>query len=96
MSSDVVIPRAGGRVMDDWATGHLIDWAAGKGAADRTRDVLRKEIRDMASELAGPEPAPVERALAEAAVAWFALRLHESQFAGVSTGRDSLIRSGQK
>ena len=88
MADDVVRGKPGDRIMDNWATGRLIDWAAGK-AGETTKEAIRKEILDVAAELAGPEPPPVERMLAEAAaVAWFALRLHEAQYAGASTSGD--------
>lgn len=91
MATDIVRTGAGSRIMDEWATGRLIDWAAGAKAAEVTKEALRKEILGVASELAGPDPIPVERMLAEAAaVAWFALRLHEAQFVAGSTSEKGL------
>jgi hypothetical protein len=73
--------------MDDWAVGKLIDWAAGKEGNGKTKATLKQELCDLAAELAGPGPSPVERVLAEtAATAWFAYRLHEATYAGGVTG----------
>ncbi len=91
METEIVKPRPAERITDSWATGQLIDWAAGKKAAEATKEALRKEILAVASELAGPTPSPVERMLAEAAaVAWFALRIHEAQYSGGSASGDGL------
>jgi hypothetical protein len=71
------------RMMDNWAVGRLIDWAAGKDGKEKTKESLREELRELADELAGPSPSPVERVLAEtAATSWFAYRMHEAQYAG--------------
>ena len=55
------------RMMDNWAVGELIDWAAGKDGNTKTKATLRDELCDFAAELAGPSPSPVERVLAETA-----------------------------
>jgi hypothetical protein len=69
-------------IMTDWAVGKLIDWAAGKEGNKDTKASLKEELCDLAAELAGPSPSPVERVLAEtAATAWFAYRLHEATYA---------------
>jgi hypothetical protein len=66
------------RVMDNWAIGMLIDWAAGKN--EKAKAALREELRDFAAGLSGPSP--IESVLAEtAATCWFAIRLHEAQYA---------------
>jgi hypothetical protein len=71
-----------GRIMDHWAIGKLVDWAAGKDGSETTKARLRGELFEVAAELAGPSPSPVERMLAEtAASAWFAYRLHEATYA---------------
>ena len=70
-------------MMDNWAVGKLIDWAAGKDGNTKTKASLKEELCDLAAELAGPSPSPAERVLAEtAATCWFAFRLHEAQYAG--------------
>jgi hypothetical protein len=68
------------RIMDNWATGKLIDWATGKN--EKAKAALREELRDFAAGLSGPSPSPIESVLAEtAATCWFAIRLHEAQYA---------------
>jgi len=62
--------------MDNWAVGRLIDWATGKDGKEATKASLKEELCELADELAGPSPSPVEQVLAEtAATSWFALRL---------------------
>jgi hypothetical protein len=60
------------------------------------RDVYRREIDDLAAELAGPEPSPSVRLLAETcALNWFALRAEESVLSenrAMSGGSDLCIR----
>ncbi len=69
-------------IMDNWAVGKLIDWAAGKEGNSKTKASLKDELCEFAADLAGPSPSPVERVLAEtAATSWFAYRLHEAQYA---------------
>ncbi len=53
--------------MDNWAVERLIDWAAGKKGNEKTKESLKEELCDLAAELAGPNPSPVERVLAETA-----------------------------
>ena len=68
-----------GRIMDHWAIGKLVDWAAGKEADPKTKASLKEELCEVAAELAGPSPSPVERVLAKtAATAWFAYRYCEA------------------
>jgi hypothetical protein len=77
--------------MDNWAVGELIDWAAGKDAKPKAKESLKQELCDLATELAGPNPSPVERALAEtAATAWFALRMFEARYASIATSGDGM------
>jgi hypothetical protein len=91
VSTDIAKPKAIGHVMEGWVKSRWIDWAAGKKGDALTKDTLREEIDAVALELAGPEPTPIERTLAEtAALSWFALRLHESHFAGGATSDDGL------
>jgi hypothetical protein len=70
-------------------------WAAGGDDSEKMRAKLRTELSDLADELAGPSPSPVERILAEtAATAWFAHRLHEAHYANCATqGGMSLAQS---
>jgi hypothetical protein len=69
--------------MDNWAVGQLINWAAGKESNPKAKASLKEELCEVAAELAGPSPSPVERMLAEtAATSWFAYRLHEAQYTG--------------
>jgi hypothetical protein len=84
------------RAMDGWAVRELIAWAAGKGGNEKTKQRLRDELCEVAADLAGPSPSPVERLLAEtAATSWFAYRLHEARYAdAVASGEGmSLIQS---
>jgi hypothetical protein len=72
--------------MDSLVAGRLIDWAVGPGADEATRERFRRVIDEVAADLAGPDPSPVERLLAEtAALSWFALRVHEARFASGAT-----------
>ena len=52
--------EAGERMMDNWAVGKLIDWAAGKDGNEKTKARLKEELCELAAELAGPSPSPVE------------------------------------
>src|SRR5262245_1499451 len=57
---------------------------------------MKRHPGDLAAELAGPSPSPVERVLAAAAAtSWFAFRIHEAQYAGSVTSGEgmSLARS---
>jgi hypothetical protein len=78
-------------MMDGWAAGELIDWAAGKEADEKTKTRLRNELNGFAAELAGPSPSPMEIALADAAAtAWFALRMFEARYASSATSGDGM------
>ncbi len=91
MSEDIVKWNVGERVMDNWAVGRLIDWAAGKEGNPKTKTSLRQELSDFAAELAGPSPSPAEKALAEtAATCWFAFRLHEAQYASGAKSEEGM------
>lgn len=91
MSQDIVKAKLDARVMDSWAVGVLIDCAAGKEGSERTKEALRAELGEIATDLAGPSPTPVERVLARtAAISWFALRLHEAQYAGGEAGKGGM------
>ena len=91
MSQAIAKAEPAGRVMDGWAANELIDWAAGKNANDKTKGLLRDELNGFAAELAGPNPSPVELALAEtAATAWFALRMFEARYSSSATSGDGM------
>jgi len=78
------------RVMDSWVADRLIDLTAARDAT-RTKSTLRRELEELAAELAGPDPTPVEGLLAEtAALAWFSLRMHEAHFFGASTSEEGM------
>ena len=86
MSTDVGKLKPGEKMMDKWADAKLIDWAAGKRGNEKTKEAMRGELDEVAAEFAGPCPTPIETALAQtAAILWFALRLHEAQFANCAT-----------
>jgi hypothetical protein len=55
------------RAMDDWAVRELIVWAAGKKGNEKTKENLMDELCQVAADLAGPSPTPVERELADTA-----------------------------
>ena len=75
--------------MDHWVAGRLIDWAAGSN--ESTKAILMRDLSEHADELAGPDPSPVERALADvAATSWFALRLHESHYIAAVRSEDGM------
>lgn len=81
VSQDIVKARFNDRMMDNWAVGKLIDWAAGKGDNEQTKARLREELTGLVAEFAGPNPSPVEWVLAEtAATSWFAFRMHEAHY----------------
>ena len=79
------------RVMDNWAVGKLIDWAAGVSGTETTKARLKDELCDLAADLAGPSPSPVERVLAEtAATSWFAHRMHEAHYAAACKSEEGI------
>jgi hypothetical protein len=78
------------RAMDFWAADQLIELMVGATprGKDKAREKLveaakkrlRDELNEVAADLAGPGPSPVERMLGEvAAMNWFALRLYEER-----------------
>jgi hypothetical protein len=76
--------------MDNWAVTKLVDWATGNGSKEAKEEVER-ELCNVAAELAGPNPTPVERVLSEtAATAWFAYRLHEATYAAGITAEGGM------
>src|SRR5262249_14757191 len=79
------------RLMDYWAIGSLIDWAAAKKASGETKNGLRAELDKLAADFAGPSPTPTERVLAQtAAISWFAFRLHEVKYVGSVTSESGM------
>ena len=86
MASNTVVKAADSKIMDHWSETQLIDWAAGAKGSDQMKDALRRELADVAADLAGPTPTPVETSLARAAaLCWFAWRLYEAHHASAST-----------
>jgi hypothetical protein len=91
VTQELEVIAVGDRIMDHWAVGLLVKWAAGGKQSTETRESLRQEISRVAAELAGPNPTPIERMLAEvAAVDWFALRLHEARYASASSSQEGI------
>ena len=89
MTQDIMKANVTERVMDNWAVGKLIDWAAGKDGNAKTKAALKEELRDLAAELAGPTTSATEKVLAEtAATCWFAFRLHEALYASSVRSED--------
>jgi hypothetical protein len=83
VSQDIAKAKPAERIMDNWAVGKLIDWAAGHEGSEKTKNKLRDELFAIAAGLDGPSPSPTETVLAEtAATCWFDFRLHEAQYAG--------------
>jgi hypothetical protein len=91
VSQDIVKWNVAERVMDNWAVGKLIDWAAGKDGNAKSKASLKEELCELAAELAGLSPSPTESVLAEtAATCWFAFRMHEAQYASSVKSEDGL------
>lgn len=85
MAKEIERPKPTYRAMDLLVSIRLVNWAVGSKNDESVKESYRQEIQEVAVELAGPDPSPIEWTLAEsAALAWFALRLHEMQFAGGS------------
>jgi len=91
VSQDIVKANPVERVMYNWAVGKLLDWAAGKEGNEKTKAMLKDELCNVAADIAGPSPSPVERILAEcAATSWFAYRLHEARYAASATSEGAM------
>jgi hypothetical protein len=72
-------------VPGDGLVGDRPDDRLGKGADEATRARYTAELRRVAAELAGPDPSPTERMLAETATLdWFTLRRHQAYHAAAS------------
>jgi hypothetical protein len=96
VSQDIAKARNPERAMDNWAVGELIEWAAGKNGNEKTKATLKADLCELAADLAGPRPSPVEMVLAEtAATSWFAYRLHEARYSSAATSGEgmSLVQS---
>src|SRR4051812_13030672 len=63
----------------------MTQWAGGSSPEkESTRKNLKTELSEVVAQLAGPNPCPAERMLAEVAgVNWFALRTHEARLTAV-------------
>jgi hypothetical protein len=91
VSQEIAKANLAEKAMDNWAVGKLIDWVAGKDGNPKTKASLKAELCEVAAELAGPGPSPVERMLAEtAATAWFAYRFYEATYAVALTGDEGM------
>ena len=87
MSADIVkIDPKAEKAMDRWVSDCLVRLAAGDSdEAKGTRDTLRRQMDEVAADLAGPTPSPVEMMLCRtAAICWQALRAFEADYAGRS------------
>lgn len=79
--SETESPMLGDRLLDHWTVNRMVEWVAGEGSDPETNEALQDDLIQVATDLAGPEPTPLDRLLAEtAAFSWFALRSHESSF----------------
>jgi hypothetical protein len=77
--------------MEKWAASLLVDLAMGGKKNDETKDKLLSELKEVAADLAGPNPSSTEQILAEvAALNWFALRLFEARYAGAADSKEGL------
>jgi uncharacterized protein YdbL (DUF1318 family) len=91
VSGQLSTTRALLRATDLWVTSLTINEALGKGWDEATRARYEAELCRVAAELAGPEPSPEERMLADtAALDWFTLRRHQAYFAAASAGPKGL------
>jgi hypothetical protein len=91
VSSELATAGVLKRSADVWVTNLTIAWALGEGAKEETVAKFEDQLLEVAAELAGPDPSPSERMLAEtAALNWFTLRRHEAYLAALSTGKTPL------
>ena len=72
--------------IDRWLTDCLVRLAAGNAdEAKGTRETLRRQMNEVAADLAGPTPSPVEMMLCRtAAICWQALRAFEAEYAALA------------
>jgi hypothetical protein len=87
-------PERGGRILeiygspDKWLVADLLGQVAGDDLA--VSEATARKLAEVRDELAGPNPMPIERLLAErAAVCWFLVNRYESNF---SNAKDLTIR----
>jgi hypothetical protein len=77
MPAEAIAKPVPGRVMDSWVASMLVTW--GSSSIGRPIETLRQELNDVAAELAGENPTPIEEMLASTvALAWFDLRVAEA------------------
>jgi hypothetical protein len=96
VSQDIVKAMISNRIMDNWAVEKFIDLAVRSDDSDKLKAKLKAQLCAFADELAGPNPSPVERVLAEtAATAWFAHRMHEAHFAASAAGGEMTIAQSE-
>jgi hypothetical protein len=76
------------RIMDFVAVDQLVAWAT---SDEKAQEKLRLELNGVAADLAGPNPTPIERVLAEvAATNWFFLRQCEACYIGAVDSEDGI------
>jgi hypothetical protein len=93
--ADVVIIPRGHRAMDRLTEDRLVDLAVG-GSDAKTKGEFKLEIIDVAAELAGPDPSPIEASLARTgALCWFTMRAAEAQFAVYMKGKDVTVAGAE-
>ena len=79
MGNDIEVSPPGHRLIDACLRMQLVEFAERKDAAAKAD--LYRDIEGFAADIAGPNPSPVERVLAEtAALSWFGARVFESQY----------------
>jgi hypothetical protein len=78
VGTDIAKPEQMDRVMDWLVSNTLVTQCAGKECDKATKNKLLKDMKAYAADLAGPNPTPLERTLADVATtSWFALRTYE-------------------
>jgi hypothetical protein len=83
-------------MMDCRAAGKLIEWAAEKSNDEKTKSMLFDEMHAMSKQIAGPNPSPIERVLAETPpTCCFAFRLHEAHYSSAITGDGSALAQSE-
>jgi hypothetical protein len=91
VSHDIVKRKEGERLIDRWAIGNFIDWAAGRRGNEATKQAMRADLDEVTAGFAGPNPTAVEMVLAQtAAILWFVLRMHEAQYVSCSRTEEGM------
>ena len=81
-------------MLDTVLNSHLVALVVGKKGDQRVMANLEAEIRDMASDLAGPQPTAIERVLAGVvATNSFTVRTFEALYASATNGEYRLVVS---